>query len=113
MADIEVTINSNVDEVLRELDKRIPVALEAVGITAEAYAKKLTPVKTGTLRNSITHTVVGDTVYIGTNVEYAPYIELGTVHYTGKHMLKRAATEHSEVYASIIKRILQGGQPPT
>ena len=32
----------------------------------------------GTLRNSITHTVDGDTVAIGSNVEYAPYVELGT-----------------------------------
>lgn len=64
-------------------------ALEIIGGKAETYAKALTPVGTvestgvehyigGTLKNSITHAVEGDTVVIGSNVEYAPYVELGT-----------------------------------
>lgn len=107
MADVEVTITDNSGEVLRELNKRIPIALEAVGITAEGFAKRSTPVDTGRLRNSISHTVVGNDVYIGTNVEYGPYIELGTVNYTGKHMLKRAASEHSDAYKAIIEKYLK------
>lgn len=109
MADIEVNITDNSGEVLQELERKKAVALEAVGITAEGFAKRLTPVDTGRLRNSISHTVVGDDVYIGTNVEYGPYIELGTVNYTGKHMLKRAASEHGETYKAIIERIMKGG----
>lgn len=109
MADIEVNITDNSGEILRELERKKAAALEAVGITAEGFAKRLTPVDTGRLRNSISHTVVGDDVYIGTNVEYGPYIELGTVKYTGKHMLKRAASEHSETYKAIIERIMRDG----
>lgn len=109
MADVEVDIVDNSGEVLRELERKKAMALEAVGITAEGFAKRLTPVDTGRLRNSISHTVVGNDVYIGTNVEYGPYIELGTVSYVGKHMLKRAASEHGETYRNIIKRILQNG----
>ena len=108
MADVDIHITDNSEEVLRELERKKAVALEAVGITAEGFAKRLTPVDTGRLRNSISHTVVGtEAAYIGTNVEYGPYIELGTVNYTGKHMLKRAASEHSDTYKAIIKRILQ------
>lgn len=51
----DVTIKDNTDEVLRELEKAIKNGLEAIGITAEAYAKKDTPVDTGRLRNSIAH----------------------------------------------------------
>lgn len=107
MAGINISIKDNSEEILRELERKKAIALEAVGITAEGFAKKETPVDTGRLRNSITHTVTGDDVYIGTNVEYGPYIELGTVNYVGKHMLKRAASEHSDTYKAIIKRILQ------
>ena len=108
MADTDVYITDNSGEVLREFNKRISIALEAVGITAEGFAKRLTPVDTGRLRNSISHTVVDNDVYIGTNVDYGPYIELGTVNYTGKHMLKRAASEHGDVYRQIIERYLKG-----
>lgn len=109
MADIDIHIIDNSDKVLEALEDKIPVALEAIGITAEGFTKRLTPVDTGRLRNSMSHTVVGDSVYIGTNVEYGPYIELGTVNYIGKHMLKRAASEHSEEYKDIIKNILEQG----
>lgn len=51
----DVTIKDNTDEVLRGLEKAIKNGLEAIGITAEAYAKKDTPVDTGRLRNSIAH----------------------------------------------------------
>lgn len=55
-------------------------ALEIVGGMAESYAKGLTPVQTGALRNSFTHQVDAGkkTVAVGSNIEYAPYVELGT-----------------------------------
>lgn len=63
-----------------------------MGLLAEGYAKKLCPVGTpestgkkgyrgGTLRDSITHVVNKQSVIIGTNVEYGPYVELGTGPY--------------------------------
>lgn len=52
--------------------------LTKIGMTAEKYAKKKCPVATGNLKNSLTHTVKDLTVFIGTNVKYAPYVELGT-----------------------------------
>ena len=58
-------------------------ALERCGMQAEGYAKEMTPVDTGNLRNSITHKVVENVAYIGTDVEYAIYIEMGT----GKRIL--------------------------
>ena len=58
------------DGIVRAIDK----ALFAIGLLAEGYAKKECPVDTGRLRNSVTNVVVSDedSVYIGTNVEYAP-----------------------------------------
>ena len=71
MADIEINITDNSGEVLKALEQQTQAALTAIGITAEGFAKKQTPVDLGTLRNSITNTVRGDEVYIGTNIPYA------------------------------------------
>lgn len=134
----------NSQQVLDALENAANVALEEIGLRAEGYAALLTPVGTpestgvmgyqgGTLRKSITHKVVGDEVYIGTNVDYAPYVEYGTGiyasdgtgrknpwvwidkngkgHYTRgmkpNHMLKKAASEHTEEYKKVIEKHLK------
>ena len=99
------TYKDNTDEVLSALEKAKKRGLEAIGLVAEGHAKKITPVDTGRLRNSITHEVDGrtDTVYIGTNTEYAPYVELGARGRKGSHMLQRAATEHTAEYKRLME----------
>lgn len=80
---------SHVDEVISALNAAKPKILEIIGLKAEKYAKALCPVGTvestgkkgyrgGTLRNSITHSIDDDTLSVGSNVEYASYVELGT-----------------------------------
>lgn len=111
-------------------------ALVKCGFTAEGYAKRLCPVDTGNLRNSITHEVVDDehAVYIGTNNEYAAYVELGTGiyaeggggrptpwayqdasgnwHWTrgnrAQPYLKPAVADHADKYRAIIEAALKG-----
>ena len=95
---MKVDYKDNSQQILSALEKGIKNGLEAIGLTAETYAKKETPVDTGRLRNSISHTVDGEAAYIGTNVEYAPYVELGTNRAKAHHMLQKAATEHSAEY---------------
>lgn len=128
---IEITDNSGL--VREEFQAAVLLALEKCGITAEGYAKLLTPVDTGNLRNSIAHRVVDgeNTVYIGSNSEYAPYVELGTgIHYPGGrptpwtwqdekgnwHMtngqraqpyLKPAVADHVNTYKGIVENELK------
>ena len=97
------TFKDNTDEVLAALKKAKKRGLEAIGLTAEGYAKKDTPVDTGRLRNSISHATDDDAAYIGTNVEYAPYVELGARGRKGVHMLQRAASEHTDEYKQIME----------
>lgn len=73
-----VEVTSHRIEVIEAKDEAIARALETIGLVAERYAKEKAPVDTGRLRNSISHEVDDDTVYVGTNVEYAPYLEFGT-----------------------------------
>ena len=129
MADIKFT--SNVNDILRCMEKGKRNALTAIGATAETHVKdNITAddlIDTGRLRNSITFTTgdysgIGtytdnegnryddakarntpkdDEVAIGTNVEYAAYTELGTEKIAAHHYLKRAVTEHKDEYKKL------------
>lgn len=144
----DFTITDNTDEVIAVKDEAIERALEAIGLQAEGYAKMLCPVGTpestgiegyhgGTLRNSITHTTErtseGDSAIIGSNVEYAPYVEAGTGIYADngngrkdpwtwvdengkshktsgmkpRHYLKNAIADHLSEYKQIAEYYLK------
>ena len=99
------TMKDNTDEVLSALEKAKKLGLEAIGLVAEGHAKKITPVDTGRLqlRNSISHATDDEAAYIGTNVEYAPYVELGSPTIKAHHMLQKAATEHTDEYKRLME----------
>lgn len=100
----------NREAIVDAIDRALVAALEEVGLVAEGYAKRACPVDTGRLRNSITHIVDEGTrhVIIGTNVEYAPYVELGTRHQEKQPFLKPAAEDHASTYRSIFLKHLGG-----
>ena len=80
---MKANFKGNADAVISAMREAVENALEECGLQAEKYAKKLAPVDTGRLRNSIAHKVDASAqeVYIGTNVEYGVYQELGTGRY--------------------------------
>lgn len=116
MANISAKVqHNNIDSVMQKTNDSINRALEMIGIEAEKFAKALCPVGTpestgiagymgGTLRNSIAHQVVMQetAVYVGTNVKYAPYVELGTSKMAKRPYLKPAIEDHIEHYKQII-----------
>jgi len=138
-----ITFTSNLGHFLSELPGVKERALEIIGGKVESYAKELCPVGTeestgiqgyrgGTLRNSIAHTVNDDTAIIGSNVEYAPYVELGTGPYYqpppgwidnsaprgsgighgfvhARPYLRPAVLDHRDEYQEIAKRELKDG----
>ena len=66
-------------------DKHIKAAIEAqkkaltaASLVVQGDATSRTPVLTGNLKNSITYKVREEDAIVGTNVEYAPYVEFGT-----------------------------------
>lgn len=104
--------NDHTDEAIAAMKEQVLVALRSIGQTAEGYAKDDCPVDTGRLRNSITNQVVDEekAVYIGTNVEYAPYVEYrdNATHQTGKaHFLRDAAANHGDHYSAILEAALK------
>ena len=132
---MKVDFTDNSKEVLAAMHEAAARALEKCGLVAEGYAKKLCPVDTGNLLNSITHTVDEQepAAIIGTNNEYAAYVELGTGKYAegGRptpcvyqdakgnwHMthgqraqpfLKPAVADHAAQYRDILESELKNG----
>lgn len=72
----------NIDKLISKLENLKNIDLDEVlnkaCILVENDAKKKCPVDKGYLRNSITHEVEGKEAVVGTNTEYAPYVEIGT-----------------------------------
>lgn len=107
-----VTVNEdNTEGASQGIVRAIDRALEEIGLAAEGYAKRACPVDTGNLRNSITHVVdsAEGAAYVGTNVEYAPYVEMGTCRTAAQPFLRPAATEHGSTYRGILDRNLGDG----
>ena len=130
---MSITIQDHSAEASAEIKAALLRGIEKCGLVAEGYAKKLCPVDTGNLRDSITHTVDEEepAAYIGSNVEYASYVCLGTgkyaeggrptpwvyqdakgkFHWTAgnkaKPFLKPAVADHKEQYREIIKSELE------
>lgn len=135
MGDVKFIDNSG--KVLDEFQDAVVRALERCGAQAEGYAKDLAPVDTGKLRNSISHKVdsAEPAAYIGTNSEYAPYVELGTGKYAeggdgrptpwvyqdakgdwhwtkgnpAQPFLKPAVSDHAKTYHNILEDELKRG----
>lgn len=103
----KVVIKSHLGEVLSELNDRVPAILDALGLQAEGNAvseiTSLGAVDTGRLRASISHASDENSAYIGTNVEYAPYVELGTRKMATRPFLKNAVANYTDEYKQIVE----------
>lgn len=132
---MSVEFIDNSEEILKRFHTAAIKALERCGMEAEGYAKDLVPVKTGNLRNSISHKVADKEAYVGTNSEYGPYVELGTGKYAeggggrptpwvyqdsngnwhrtngqkAKPYLKPAVSDHKQTYQNIINDEMKNG----
>lgn len=128
---MSVKINDNSAKFLEDFERKLLVGLEAIGIEAEGNAKEDAnmPVDTGRARNSITWATkakegegfsysddkgnnfndqIGTgadehSVYIGSNVEYFPYIEEGSRTISARHVLRNAIVKHKDKYLEMLR----------
>ena len=126
---MEIQLTDNSEEFIRAMKEAELRAMERCGEQAEGYAKDLCPVDTGNLRTNITHQVdeAEPAVYVGTNVEYGVYVEMGTGTYTAggrptpwvyqdasghwhrtsgskaQPYIKPAVADHAQTYRNIIE----------
>jgi len=97
------------EEIAKMKAKRIKTA-EQIALFIEAEAKMRAPVDTGHLRRSISHEVNNtedqSKIYVGTNVEYAPYVEFGveSKNIKAQPYLRPAIDENIEKIKEMIKK---------
>lgn len=103
------TIEQGVAKAKIELEKALKQALEKGCLIVERDAKMNAPAVTGNLRNSITHQIDSLTGYIGTNVEYAPYVEIGTGIYSSMGDGRQGGWAYYD--AQGIKHFTMGSRP--
>lgn len=130
----DFNIKNNFAEVTEELAEKIEAWLEAVGEDAASTAAEVAPVDTGRLKNSITcatpiyqsdpnkypgqQAEITDffplgkpeegSVYIGTNVEYAEYNEMGTSKgVPARHFIQFGMTAHQDEYKKMLEEKLK------
>lgn len=136
---LEITdVESHIDEVMEKVEHALHQAVGLMAEEVEGNAKRDCPVDTGLLRNSITYAHAGQlpvelgytddsgeqwgtysqataeiddgiAAYVGSNVEYAPYVEFRSAHHNvGKaHFLRDAGAGHIGRLKSICETTLK------
>ena len=74
----KVKVNVKTDKIVKQMRHETGRGLTAAAIFVEGEAKVRSAVDTGNLRSSITHDVGPTRARVGTNVEYASYLEFST-----------------------------------
>lgn len=78
------TLEWHGDKIKEQSKEEVKKAMTMIGLLVQASATLRAPVDLGNLKNSITYEPTDTEVTIGTNVEYAPYMEFGTGIYAEK-----------------------------
>jgi len=110
---IMFVIKSHRKEVDEKVDDAIARMLTEWGIVAQGFATAQCPYDTGRLRASITYEINEEEkeTVIGTNVEYAPYVEINDKmkHPRGgkAHFMRDAVANHANVYNDIANNYLK------
>ena len=107
-----IEVVDNTEKVLQAFETAIGAGLNTIGMEAAGYTQDNTPVRTGNLANSVDWKVKEDekAVYVGfskektaTDVKYAIFVEEGSRNNKAHHMLRRAATEHTDEYKRLME----------
>lgn len=107
---MSVTFKDYSKEVLSAEKDAVSRALAAVGVKWQQNVTPLIPVDTGRLRASMKYEVQEGQkqVIVGSDVEYASYVELGTKRQKAKPYLKPSILDYREDYRQMIIQIFGG-----
>lgn len=106
----EVLLQSRIERIADELVPRASRIVQETAYDVEADAKRLAPVDTGALRNSIMTRMVSPLrAEIAPHVEYAAYQEYGTVHMPAHPYMRPAARRHEAAFQRRLRELVEVG----
>jgi len=106
---------SDLDRLARDLTKaadRIEAGLPAIiaktTLDIEADAKKIVPVDTGNLKNSITSDIDGPHGEVGPTASYGAYVEYGTARMAPQPYMGPAADKRIKIMNRAVDKLIGG-----
>lgn len=106
---VDIDITDYTEEITAGIKAAIYRALIRIGDEIISYAGDLIHNVTGNLRRSLNKRVRGNSVIVGTDVEYARYVEEGTSRSKPHPYLRPAVTNHMDEWKQIIEDELENG----
>ena len=92
------------EQVIKQLKELQLVGLTKAATIVEGSAVAKCPVDEGRLRDSITKEINEDYAIVGTNVEYAPWIEYGTKKMSAQPFMRPAIDENKSKIKRMFKK---------
>lgn len=89
-------------EVFEALEAALDEAYDEIGSEAVRYAQSLCPVDTGRLRASLDYKKEENTLMVGSDVDYAKYVETGTMRQKAQPFLKPAMEDKAAKFESVL-----------
>lgn len=119
MKTTDILIENNAPLAREELKRALAqwangVGGELVNLTQRDKAHRGTPVDTGRLARSMDYATTKDnkTVAVGTNVEYAEFVEEGAQGRSGARMLRNAIVDVQDFAVEWLKFVLEANKSP-
>ena len=104
--EISAGVRSNLEQLGTEMVEAMEQAMYESGKHMQEEAKRVVPVRTGRLRDSIQSRSDATTAIVGTDVPYGKYVELGTRKMAAQPYLHPAAEKSAEFFkTSIVEKL--------
>jgi HK97 gp10 family phage protein len=95
--------------IARELRPRVAAAVRTAAMNIQANAQTTVPVDTGRLKNSIAARQISEMEWVvGTSVDYALYVEMGTRRTPARPYLRPAAVREAPALRQAVTSIIKG-----
>lgn len=102
----KVTFKSHRKKITADTRKQLSAAVRKTAFLIEADAKVHCPVDTGALRASIQTAVVDDlSAAVGTNQEYAAFVEFGTVNQAAQPYFTPAVERGTQYFEAEVRKV--------
>lgn len=105
-------LNRNIKTYSKDAHDKVSDAIQHGALSITADAKRIVPVDTGALRNSIQYTKISDLeAEVGTNIEYAPHVEFGTIKQRAQPYLTPATELNILPIITAVKKAVNDSKP--
>lgn len=100
-------VENNFPKIIAGMEAKAEAIVAKTAMDLEAHAKGRAPVDTGTLKNSIQATRIGDAHWrVVVGVDYGMYVEWGTVHMAARPFFQPAIQAVTPAFLQAIRKVV-------